>query len=496
MKNIDDILDATLAGRSHKVALIHRGREFSYQDLRSEVSRLACGLREKVGPGALLALWLPNGPEILCLYLACLKAGVVPMPLHVGMKWPELRRILAHAPVADLITSKTIIDDFAADLSETGLRRIYLIERDRPSKPWRSCAELTENDGIFEQVPKSADRLSLVLHTSGSKGHPKGVMLSYRSLNHILHYRLAHTQLAPDSVSIVASCLTQSVGLYQSLALLAAGGTMVLLESYDVDAMAECVNRYRPTHLIMVVNAFDRLLHHPAITPASLRNIRFAAAGADRVTARVQDRCIALTGRPLRVSYGMTESSWALVNPGERLDKRLALGKPCPDVVIELRGRDGGEAANHEVGEIFIRSPRNMLGYLGDEQLTRDTLADGWIASGDLAYRDDDGYYWFAGRKKNLIVLSTGDNVSPVEVENAILGHPGVSGCAVVGVSAPDGSEVPCAFVTRLDPALSAAALEAFLRERISDFKLPRRIEFLSELPVGLTGKIRGGQAA
>jgi long-chain acyl-CoA synthetase len=411
------------------------------------------------------------------------------------MKWPEVRRILDHAPVADLITSQTIIEAFAADFPATALRRIYLIEPSLQPKPWRSWTELTENDGVFERIPKSPDQLSLVLHTSGSKGQPKGVMLAYRNLNHILHYRLAHTQLAPDCVSIVASCLTQSVGLYQSLALLAAGGTLVLLESYDVDEMAGCINRYQPTHLIMVVNAFDRLLHHPAITAGSLASLRFAAAGADRVTARVQDRFIALTGRPLRVSYGMTESSWALVNPGERLDKRLALGKPCPGVEIRLRGRDGGEVSNNEVGEIFIHSPRNMLGYLGDAELTRETLAESWIASGDLACRDDDGYYWFAGRKKNLIVLNTGDNVSPVEVENAILDHTGVSGCAVVGVSTPDGSEVPCAFVIRLDPALSAAALEAFLRERISDYKIPRRIEFRDELPVGLTGKIRGDDA-
>jgi long-chain acyl-CoA synthetase len=204
----------------------------------------------------------------------------------------------------------------------------------------------------------------------------------------------------------------------------------------------------------------------------------------------VQRRFIALTGRPLRVTYGLTESSWALVNPGDRLDKSLALGTPSPGVEVRLRDPQGRDVPPGRVGEIHIRSPRTMLGYLHDERLTRESLVEGWLASGDLASRDDEGWYWFAGRKKNLIVLPSGDNVSPVEVEDALLCHPGIAGCAVVGVETPEGGEAPWALVVRHDHRLSEAAALAFLREHLSDHKLPRRIVFLSELPVGLTGKL------
>lgn len=208
-------------------------------------------------------------------------------------------------------------------------------------------------------------------------------------------------------MSIVASCLTQSVGFHQSLALLAAGGTIILLESYDADEMASLINRHHPTHLIMVVDAFDRLLHHASISAASLRSVSFASAGADCVTARVQNRFIELVGRPLRVSYGLTESSWALVNSGDEPDKCLALGKPCPGIEIKLLGADGCDVPEDEAGEICIKSPRTMLGYLHDEELTRAALANGWLRTGDLAWRDAEGWYWFAGRNGAGQVLSS-----------------------------------------------------------------------------------------
>ena len=246
----------------------------------------------------------------------------------------------------------------------------------------------------------------------------------------------------------------------------------------------------------MVVDAFDRLLHHPSITPASFARLAFASVGADRVTARIQHRFLALTGRPLRVSYGLTESSWALINPGDDPVTCLALGRPCPGIAVKLIDSDEREVLAGEVGELCIRSPRTMVGYLHDEALTRSAFTeDGWLRSGDLAYQDVDGCFWFAGRKKHLIVLSSGDNVSPLEVENVILSHPAVSNCAVVGMATPHGSEVPWAAVTRTDETLSEASLEAFLRERISDYKIPQRIVFVAKIPVGRSGKVHREEA-
>ncbi len=449
----------------------------------------------------MIAIWLPNCPELLCIYLACLKTGVVPMPLHHGMKWPEAGAIVAKSRPARLITSSHLARLHGNSLPSLAPEDIYVVNWNPSLAPSQDFDELMREGGGCISATLPSDGLALVLHTSGSDGRAKGVMLSRANMDHILAYRLRHTNLTSGSTSIVASCLTQSVGLYQSLALLRAGGTLVLMESYDVNRMAELINRHQPTHLIMVVDAFDKILHHSDITSRSLERLAFAAVGADRVTARVQERFMALVGRPLRVSYGLTESSWALVNSGDDPGKCLALGKPCPGIEIRLVGRNGRDVPVGEVGEIFIRSPRTMIGYLNDDERTREALIDGWLRSGDLARRDPQGYYWFAGREKNIIVLRTGDTVSPVEVEEIILRHPAVSHCVVTGVPAEDESVVPWAAVVRSDEGLTAGALQAFVRERLSDYKVPRRVVFLKELPVGLTGKVlasvvTGGESA
>ncbi len=489
-----DVRDIAQPGRTaprDKLALVFRDRRYTYGELAAESARLARGLSRRLAPGELLALWLPNGPELLCLYLACLRTGIVPVPLHREMTPPEVGAILRSSRAKVLITSGSLLAEAEHAITPNSAQRIYVIGA--PARAGcRDYEELRREAGAIAPHRGSADSTGFVLHTSGSDGRAKGVMLSWRNLNEILDLRLSHTGLGPDSVSVVASCLTQSVGLHQSLALLAAGGTLVLLEGYDIERMVDAIRRYRPTHLIMVVNAFDRLLHHPAIDAASLASVRFAAVGADRVTRRVQERFIALTGRPLHVSYGMSESSWAIVNLDGRSDKCLALGKPAPGVALRLVDEQGLEVPTGATGEIRIRSPRTMLGYLHDPALTRAAFTDGWLHSGDLAWRDDEGYFWFAGRSKHIIVLASGDNVSPVEIEQAILGHAGVARCLVTAATAPeDGSDVPCAFVVRADASLCAGGLLDYLRPRLGACKLPREIIFVEELPVGPTGKLR-----
>lgn len=457
------------AARDERPALIFGDRVVSHRELGAEVARLAAGLRARFAPGDVLALWLPNGPELLCLVLACFRAGVVPLPLHGGMKSAEVASILTRTAPRALLG--------APDL--------------RPPPPFLVYADLPgDGDGGGDHRGAPGD-VVLVLLTSGSNGLPKAVQLSRTALQQVLRHRIATMRLAADSVSVVGSCLTQSVGLYQSLALLAAGGKIVLLPDYAPDPLVAAVHRHAPTHLVMAVEAFDRLLHDPRVTPDSLRSLVFACAGADRVTRRVRDRYAALTGASLHSSYGLTESSWALLNAGRRADKLLALGRPAAGVALRILDAHGRDAADGEIGELHVKSPRTMLGYRNDEALTRATLKAGWLATGDLAWRDADGWYWFAGRAKNLIVLASGDNVSPVEVENAILGHPAVDKCVVVGHTDGDGAEVPCAYVQRRDAALSREALLEFLRVRLSDFKLPREVRFVPELPLGLTGKVR-----
>lgn len=483
--------EALLAGRLHgdpqHVLLEHHDRQFTRAALGELIEAYARDVCARLAPGSLLALWLPNGPQLLALYLACFRCGVVPMPLSPALKWPEVQASLQAAKPAGLITSPVSAEANAQELAQVtallwcsderlGLRALHQ-EVAQAAQP---TAAATQDD----------ETLMLVLHTSGSSGTPKGVMLPRRALRHLLEYRLNHCALSQGSVAVVASCVAQTVGLYQSLALLAAGARTVLLDSYESEALAHAVARERPTHLILVVSAWENLLQHRSIDAHALDNLRFAAAGADRLTKRVQQRFTELTGRRLRCSYGLTESSWALINDATRPDKALALGKPGPGIEIRLHDSQGRRVPDGEVGEIQIRSPRNMLGYLHDAAGTGVVLQEGWLHTGDLAYRDEEGDFWFAGRSKDVIVRASGDNVSPAEVEDVLRRHPAVAACLVVSRTSSSGSEVPWALVVQ-SADTSVNQLREFLQRHLADHKVPDGIDFVPELPLGLSGKVQ-----
>ncbi len=483
MPDADDILAGSLPGDDGRIVLVHQGRSVSLGEFRQMVDGYACCLSGQLRTGDLLAIDLPNGPALLALILGCFRTGVVPVPLSPALKWPELETILQKARPRAFVTQRV--------LDESQIHSLGRWVADTWHMPGGQLVlAQNEESAAIRTAPADPERLALVLHTSGSSGLPKGVMLAGRSLLHILDYRLNHCELGPDSIAVVASCVSQTVGLYQSLAMLAGGGLMVLLESYEIETLVRAVNQYRPSHMIMVVDAWDKLLHHPDINSGSLARLRFAAAGADKLTPLVQQRFTELTGHTLRSSYGLTESSWALVNPGGDPQQALALGQTSPGVEIRLLDPDGQQVEAGTVGQIHIRSPRNMLGYLNDPDATRAILKDGWLTTGDLAWQDDSGCYWFAGRCKDSIVLATGDIVAPAEVEAVLSSHPAVKACLVVARTSDRGSLVPWAWVVT-GRATSAAEIEQFLRQRLSDYKVPVGIEFVASLPVGLSGKIQ-----
>jgi long-chain acyl-CoA synthetase len=190
----------------------------------------------------------------------------------------------------------------------------------------------------------------------------------------------------------------------------------------------------------------------------------------------------------------MTELSWILVNKEQDPDHCLALGRPTTGTCVELRDEKGRIVPQGSTGEIFARSRKSMQGYLNPSTLNAAAMEDGWVRSGDLAYEDEQGLYWFVGRTTDLIVLSSGDNVSPLEIEQEILALPGVADCIVIGMKNDElDSEVPWAFITQEKPQGSPIdpghVLEC-LKTRLSDYKIPQKLYFLDELPRGVSGKL------
>jgi long-chain acyl-CoA synthetase len=236
-----------------------------------------------------------------------------------------------------------------------------------------------------------------------------------------------------------------------------------------------------------------QLLHEEqARKPREVRSLRTFMAGGDCVPVSTQERFQALFGIPVREAYGMTETGPSAVNPVHAI-RSGSLGKPFDGVEVRIVDSDGKDVPDGKIGEIAVRSPANFAGYWDDPAATREVLRDGWLHSGDLARRDADGYLWFEGRKKEIIVRD-GLNISPQEVEEAIYDHPAVLEVAVIGIPDPVGAhgERVVAFVSlRRGLVTDDQELRDHARQHLADFKIPEQIFFVKDLPKGITGKIQ-----
>ncbi len=488
--NVDDQL-------LNKIALRFNEETYSYRRISEKTTSLLEQYLDLFEEGEILALWLPNCPDLLCACMAGFRSGIVPMPINPESKTPELIECIHRAECHHLIINESQARKISSEkFHATALRHIWVIGKER-LEPYLEFSHEQKASNRKIRCSPSDEKAALILHTSGSSGKAKGVIISLSSLQHIVRGRLDCAEINHNSTSIIASSLSHSVGLYQALAFLSAGAFFELLEDYDIPALVEKINNYKPTHLIMVVAAFEKILASKSISAESFANIEFAAASADRIPDQLQKDYCSLTGLTLAVTYGMTELSWMLINKSGLPAKSTSLGQAAPGVKIRLTGKNNIEVGQGSVGEIVASSPKAMLGYLNKpgSPLNTDPGQETWISSGDLAYQDKDGYYWYAGRIDDMIALATGDLVAPLEVERVITEIAGIIKCVVLGMPTllEDSDQhhiLPWAVVIRDRSNVTKQIINDHLMKKLSDYKLPRKIIFLEEMPEGVSGKI------
>jgi acyl-CoA synthetase (AMP-forming)/AMP-acid ligase II len=293
----------------------------------------------------------------------------------------------------------------------------------------------------------------------------------------------ADTFLPGSSISHLGSFLW-------TFASFSVGARVVLARSFDAHEVLPLLRAQRPTVLAMLPAALTALVRDHDATAADFASLRICRAGADRVSLQLESEFAALAGLQIDEGYGMTEVGLATLNPPSGVIKRGSIGRPVPGVGIVLRDEDGGEVPTGTVGRIWIDTRSRTVGYWRDAAATAEIVRDRWLDSGDLARADDDGYLWFFGRKKQIIVHD-GSNISPLEVENALVGHPAIARAGVVGVHDPVHGENVRAYVTRREgaPRPTAADLIAYARARVG-YKAPEEVVVLDEIPLNATGKI------
>src|SRR5450755_4746802 len=465
-------------------------RVITYRELRDSGRALAAFLAAAgVAPGEVVSFMLPNGAAAATLLLGTMVAGYVVSPLNLLAQDTHLEYTLAHSDTRFVFAAPEFVDRIRRLLNATA-RKVTV----RATDP-----DALQLDGGLARKPIAIDSgtPALLMYTSGTTGLPKGALLSHGNLVHAAAAVVnAHELTAADRVLSSLPLYHVNRQCIATVSPVFAGGSIVLPRRFSVSQWWPLVERYRPTWLNVVPTIISYLLNGPDLTLAQIdacRGIRFGRSASSPLPPEQHKAFERRFGVSVIEAMGLTEcASVAFANPLEAARRKY--GTPGLPLGLEARvvAPDGSVLAQGASGEIQLRGANVMLGYYKAPELTAATLkADGWLATGDLGYCDDDGFYFITGRLKELIIKG-GENIAPREIDEALLRPPAVLEAAAVGVpDAQYGQEIHACVVLKTGMECSEDALRAHCIRELGPYKTPKTLRFVDDLPKGASGKVQ-----
>ncbi len=484
------LLRTGLEAKPDEPALVSAETRWTWHELEGASTRLAANLLGLgLRPGDRVASLMPNRGALLVHYLACVKAGLVATPLNYRYQAPEIDHALEVSQASLLLAHVERGADIAAS-THAGRLPLGVIG-------YGGGAEARSFEALIERKPPAGalpgakpEDPAFVFFTSGSTGLPKGVTHSFGSLGWKIASDVKAFEFTQGDVVLPGSSLSHIAGLSLSFAALAAGARVVIARTFDGDELLPLLRETRPTFLCMFPAVLFSLVRDHAATKEDFGSLRLCISGGDKVSAELEREFTELAGFTIDEGYGMTEFGWATINPPSGVQKLGSIGRLDPGFQASIRDGTGAELASGQEGRLWIKAPCNMVGYWNNKEASEATIRDGWVDTGDLMKIDGDGYLWFCGRQKQIIVHDS-SNICPQEVEGALLEHPAVESAGIVGVYSLLHGENVCAYVTLQDGAArpTSGELIRFARARVG-YKAPEEIVVLEVMPLNPAGKI------
>lgn len=484
--HLGDLFDLSLVGRAGAVALECDGpagarRTVTFGELSARADRMAAALAARgLSQGDRLAIHLGNGIEFIDLFLACIRLGVVVIPVNTLYRERELLHI---------------VTDSAPRLIATAQEHLALFG-DAPAVDAATLA--AEADAIAatprERLTLDGDDPALIIYTSGTTGRSKGAVLTHNNLATNATTLVACWRISSDDRYLAVLPLFHAHGLANGLCTwLVSGCRMRLVPRFEHDRALEWFEAFEPTLFFGVPTIYNRLLELPADAARRIgQRARLFVSGSAPLPAPVHDAFASRFGHRILERYGMSETLMLLSNPYEGVRRPGSVGFPLPGVSVRLATQDGAPPQPGGIAEVLVRGPNVFAGYWRNADATAAAFADGWFRTGDLAERSEDGYYTLRGRASDLII-SGGFNIYPREVEELLLEQPGVREAAVVGVPDSHRGEVPVAYVVT-DGDVDHDALRAACARGLASFKVPRGYVRVDALPRNALGKVQKQQ--
>ena len=435
-------------------------------------------------PGARIGILQRNTLEFVTSYFGILRAGMVAVPFNVGYTAAELALMVSDVDVQLVLADPAVapvLDGLGVEVIRTG------------TEEWR---RFTVGSAALPTDPTDPESLAVLLFTSGTSGRPKAAMLTHRALAANLDQLSALTDppaMTADDVMLCVLPLFHIYALNAALGMVARhAATMVLTQRFDPGAALAAISKHRVTNVAGAPPMYVAWSAEEGLGEA-LADVRLLVSGAAALPLNVMEQFETLAGRPIWEGYGMTEYSPVIAaSLVSGTPKPGSVGRPLPGIELELRDEDGDPVEEGDPGEIFVRGANVFSGYWPEGSDGPDD--DGWFATGDVAYADDDGDLRLVDRRRELIIVS-GFNVYPREVEDALLGMDGVLEVAVMGVTHPYTGEAVKAFVVPAPGAdVSGDDVVTFAATRLARFKCPTIVEVVDGLPHSVTGKVAKGR--
>ena len=476
-------------GRAEKPYIIEgtSGRVLTFGQLEAGIRRLAGGLVARgVGKGDVWALMAPNLPEYAVVFHGIAYAGATVTTLNPTYGADEIAHQLRDSQARAIVTVAPFLEVARAAAAKVGITDIFLIgPGDAPG------IDTLMGDPLAEQVPVDPHNDVVVLpYSSGTTGFPKGVMLTHRNLVANLVQTALHLRVTEEEVFFAVLPFFHIYGMTVLMNYGASEGcTLVSLPRFDMVQMLELTQQHGITQLFLVPPIVLALAKHPVVDQYDMSSVRQVFSGAAPLGGELADACAARLGCTIAQGYGMTELSPVshAVSPGDY--RAGSVGTLLAGTEARIVDPESGEDTDR--GELWIRGPQVMKGYFGNAEATAATKDDaGWLHTGDVATRDEDGHFYIVDRLKELVKYK-GFQVPPAELEALLITHPEVADVAVIGVPDEEAGELPKAFVVKragCDP--TAEALMAFVAEHVAHYKQIRLLEFIDAIPKSASGKI------
>jgi len=464
------------------------GRKFTYSEFDRAVNRAASLLAShRVGKGDVVSLLMPNSPEYIIAYFACWKLGALAGPVNSLLKTREMAYVISNSEAKALLVHEEFLPAVEGIKSELPALQAVIRFED----------EARATDGFSEDVPPISvemDDEAIIIYTSGTTGKPKGCLLTHGNVianaGQISEW-LGFTE--HDRLLSVMPLFHMNAVSVTTMSALYAGGSTVISLKFSAKRFWQTISDYQVTSFGSVATMLTMLLSKfPDGVPDGLRTeqLRFAMCGSAPVPAEVIKRfeetfhCLVIEG------YGLSESTCrSTFNPPDKRRRPGSCGLPIGNEMMVVDDEDR-EVPHGALGEIVLRGDNILKGYFKDSNATAVAFRNGWFHTGDIGYRDDEGFFYIVDRKSDMIIRG-GENIYPREIDEVLYQHPAIAAAATIGVPDPlYGEEVAAFVVLKEDGSAGADELIAFCRQRLADYKCPKTIRVVEEIPKGPTGKL------